>query len=149
MYMIFILCFAIIFLVIVLIILKEEIKEKFAECLLDSSCKCDLNKNCKFQKELEQCNMDLLNIGQICKLERNSALKHIYDMNLPFINNSQKLQDEIDKNEVNQNKCINEYNGLHDLNDYLIDINLKYKSMVDKLNNQLSDVTNINSDSCP
>lgn len=150
MYVVLILCSVIIILVIVLSFLKQKrkINEGFEECLLNTSCKCDLKKNCMFDQELKQCNNDLLNIDLTCKIEMNNALKHGNDLNSPFLNDSRKLQDEIDTNEQNQYKCKNEYKDLQDLNNRLKGINATYKSIVDKLNSQLSDIININSDAC-
>lgn len=150
MYIIFILFLVIIFLIIILSILNKNLHKNFEGfCVLDSSCKCDLKKLCIYQKSLDKCNNDLLNIGQICKVEMDSVLKQSYDINLPFLNNSQQLQEEINTNDSDAIKCTNEYRDLNDLNIYLTDINSKYKSMVNKLNNQLSDAMNINSDACP
>ena len=148
MYVVLILCSVILFLVIVLSFLKRKITEKFEECLLNPSCKCDLTKKCILEEELKQCNNDLLNIDLTCKIEMNKALKDSNDLNLPFINNSKKLQDEIDANEQNQYMCKNEYKGLQDINSHLTDINIKYKNIVDKLTSQLSDITNISLDAC-
>lgn len=152
MYVVLILCSVIIILVIVLSFLKQKLKQKlnegFEECLLNPSCKCDFKKKCSFEEELKQCNNDLLNIDLTCKLEMSNALKHSDDLNSPFIDNSKKLQDEIDTNEQKQYSCKNEYEDLYELNNRLKGINAKYKGIVDKLNSQLSDIMNINSDAC-
>ena len=137
----------IIVLIIILSVLNKNLIESF--CVLNSSCKCDLKKLCIYQKSLDKCNNNLLNIGQICKVEMDTVIKHSYDLNLPFLNNSAKLQDEININDSDAIKCTNEYEDLNDLNIYLTDINSKYKSMVNKLNNQLSNIMTINFDACP
>jgi hypothetical protein len=123
-------------------------KENFEECI-HVSCNCDTKNNCKYQKELDECNNDLLNIGSTCKLEMNNALKHSNDINLPFLNNSEKLQNQIDANKTNTIKCENEYKDLNDLNVYLTSINTNYKNMVSELDDQLSNIYDISSDACP
>jgi hypothetical protein len=97
----------IILLVIVLYFLKSKgSKEGFYECI-DQPCNCNLNKNCIYQNQLDQCNVNLSKVGEFCQLEIDNSLKHGDTLNTPFKLNSQELANEIDTTKLSISVCKN------------------------------------------